>query len=241
LIDFIGTAPLQRPPSVNRIPQALVLPQHARGPQHLRHAVVGEGCQEANVVKLAHPQLPPPPQQQRWPSAAHRLVTAICAYLWKYTTDVRATPLAASHPQERVTAINVVAKARERVKYDPHEGVSAAVGTGYHVQGDAVVAPQQAIAKLVQMRAPDLHVQEAVAAAAHGRGRTPSPAGVGKCGHSRERSLGGIQAWSTRLGGDGQGVAGRGGEVFLSSILLCLKVFLQYLEILNPLLCFSKF
>jgi hypothetical protein len=50
------------PPSVNHIPQVPVLPQHARAPQHLRHAVVGEGCQEANVVELAYPRMPPPLQ-----------------------------------------------------------------------------------------------------------------------------------------------------------------------------------
>ncbi len=47
---LIGLAPLQRPLSVECIPQALVLPQHARAPQHLRHTVVGVEARLNNSI-----------------------------------------------------------------------------------------------------------------------------------------------------------------------------------------------
>jgi hypothetical protein len=77
----------------------------------------------------------------------------------------------------------------------PHEGVSTAVCLGYHAQGAAIVAVQQAVAELVQQRTPDLHVREVVVAAgARGRGGASSSAGGGsKCGHSRERILDGVR------------------------------------------------
>jgi hypothetical protein len=56
-----------------------------------------------------------------------------------------------------------------------YKGIGAAVRLGYHAQGAAVVASQQAIAKIVQQRAPDLHVRAVVVAAAHGRGGAPLP------------------------------------------------------------------
>jgi hypothetical protein len=56
-----------------------------------------------------------------------------------------------------------------------YKGISAAIHHGYHVQGAAIVAPQQAIAKLVQQCAPDLHVQEVLVAAVCGRGGAPLP------------------------------------------------------------------
>jgi hypothetical protein len=43
------------------------------------------------------------------------------------------------------------------------------------MQSAAIVAPQQAIAELVQQHALDLHVREVVVAAARGRGGTPLP------------------------------------------------------------------
>jgi hypothetical protein len=141
-----------------------------------RHAVRSsrEGRQEADVVELAHPRMPPPPQWRWRPSAAHRSATAICARLWKCTTDVGAAPLAASHPREGVTP-----GASSRRNYESrgkcYKGIGAAVRLGNHAQGAAVVAPQQAIAELVQQRAPDLHVQEVVVAAARGRGAAPLP------------------------------------------------------------------
>jgi hypothetical protein len=65
----------------------------------------------------------------------------------------------------------------EHVEYDPHEGIGADVCLGYHVQGAAIVAVQQAVAELVQMCTSDLHVREVVvvvvAAGARGWGGTP--------------------------------------------------------------------
>jgi hypothetical protein len=70
--------------------------------------------------------------------------------------------------------VTVIANAGECVEYDPCEGVGAAVCLGYHAQGAATVAVQQAVAKLLQQRAPDLHVREViVAAGAQGRGGAP--------------------------------------------------------------------
>ncbi len=45
--------------------------------------------------------------------------------------------------------VDVFTKARGNVEYDTHKGVGAAICLGYYVHGASVVAPQQAIAKLL--------------------------------------------------------------------------------------------
>jgi hypothetical protein len=63
------------------------------------------------------------------------------------------------------------------------------------------------------------NIQEVVVAEAHNQPPPPSPVSGGKCGCSRERSLDSVRedrlvgpsgkAWSIRLGGNGEGTAGR--------------------------------
>jgi hypothetical protein len=56
--------------------------------------------------------------------------------------------------------VDVIAKAEDCTKYDHHKGIEAAICLRYHVQGAAIMVPWQAIAKLVQQRALDLHIRD---------------------------------------------------------------------------------
>ncbi len=71
----------------------------------------------------------------------------------------------------RCIQVDVITKS----ELEGYKGIGAAICPGYHAQGSAVTAPQQAIAKLIQQRAQDLHVREVVVAAARGRGGAPLP------------------------------------------------------------------
>jgi hypothetical protein len=86
--DLVGPALLQRPPGIDRVTQAPVLLQHARAPEHLRQVVVREGCQEADVVKLAHPRCR---TVRRLAAAA----TATAEFGWQATTNTSVTAAAA--------------------------------------------------------------------------------------------------------------------------------------------------
>ena len=71
-------------------------------------------------------------------------------------------PPVAHQDQQCVDAI--IAEARERVEYYPHECIGTSVCRGYHLERAAIVTVHQSPPKLVEKRAPDLDVWEVVVA-----------------------------------------------------------------------------